>query len=578
MQRAGNRTDASCDACGHLSNNRANICKPGQQPRHVALWLLVAVLTLYLLPGLVGHDPWKPDEGYVFDITYHIIRTGHWIIPRLAGQPFMEKPPLYYLVAAGFAKAFSPWLPLHDGARLASGLFMALSVLWLALAARKVWGNHSAASAALALVACLGLIQEAHFMVVDVALLCAFCLALYGLVLYPHWGRRAGWIFGTGVGAGFMAKGLLAPGVFALTALLLPLTCRQCRTRDYLWFLAIALLAASPWLLIWPTLLFLKSRALFMVWFWNNNFGRLTGSSHLGGRQPHGYYATVLPWFSWPVWPFAALQLWRQRRSLLERADLQALCLMFAVLLSVLWASATARALYAMPLLPSLAVLAAGTAGSAPGWMKRVVSWLGVGLFGVLTVALWILWAIALRTQAFPITALARGRFPLHYPFAIHAAAFAAALAATLALPVLLRHSRGRAENHWIAWVASMSVVWCLLNTLYLPWINSAMSFRGVFDRLARHLPAGHGCIAGQGLLETQRGMLDYFEGIDTVPIDKPRARHCRWLIVQGRHAVDHPRPGWILVWRGHRPADDNEAYGLFKRRVTGSDTPPHGR
>lgn len=542
-----------------------------RQGLHISGWLLVAVLVLYVLPGLIGHDPWKPDEGYVFDIIYQIVRTGHWVIPRLAGQPFMEKPPFYYLVAAGTAKLFSPWLPLHDGARLASGLFMTGSITLLALAARRVWGNRAGMTAALALVACIGLIQESHFMVVDVALLFGFCLTLYGLVLFPHWGARAGWIFGTGVGAGFLAKGLLAPGVFGITALLLPLTARECRSRDYVNFLAIALLASAPWLLIWPTLLYLKAPALFSLWFWNNNFGRLTGSSGLGGVQPHAYYATVLPWFSWPVWPFALLQLWRQRAALLRRADLQALCFAFAILLAVLWSSATARVLYAIPLLPPLVILAAGTAGEAPAWLRRFVAWLGIALFGFLTAALWVLWVLSLRNQRFPITALAHGRFPLHYPFSIHAVALAAAALATLALPFLLWHAHRRIEGHWVSWVASMGVVWCLVNTLFLPWINSAMSFRGVFDQMDTHLPARHGCIAGDGLMETQRGMLDYFEGIDTVPLKQPASKSCGWLLVQGRRTVNRPRQGWTLVWSGHRPADKREDYGLFRR--TGSGT-----
>jgi len=105
----------------------ASRARPGE--RFAPYWVIAGVLFLYLLPGLIGHDPWKPDEGYVFDIVDHIIRTGHWVIPRLAGQPFMEKPPLYYLVATGFTRMLSPWLPLDDGARCASGLFAALTLL-----------------------------------------------------------------------------------------------------------------------------------------------------------------------------------------------------------------------------------------------------------------------------------------------------------------------------------------------------------------------------------------------------------------------------------------------------------------
>src|SRR5689334_4311120 len=73
----------------------------------------------WMLPGLVGHDPWKPDEAYSFGLVYHILRSHDWIVPTLAGEPFMEKPPIFYITAALFARGLGWLLPLHDAARLA---------------------------------------------------------------------------------------------------------------------------------------------------------------------------------------------------------------------------------------------------------------------------------------------------------------------------------------------------------------------------------------------------------------------------------------------------------------------------
>lgn len=550
-----------------LTQRRSRRPRPQRPGNRAPGWLLIAILALYLLPGLIGHDPWKPDEGYVFDIVYHIIRTGEWVIPRLAGQPFMEKPPLYYLVAAGFARLLSPWLPLHDGARCASGLFIGLSLLWTALAARKLWGVRAGRVAALVLASCIGLVQPAHFMVVDVALLCGFALALYGLVCYTDWGAHAGWIFGTGLGMGFLAKGLLAPGVLGITALLLPVTSARCRNRAYVGFLATALIAASPWLLVWPILLFRDSPELFMRWFWANNFGRLTGSSGLGGAQPPAYYATVLPWFAWPAWPFAIVPLWQRGRIILARPGVQALCISFAVLLSILSAAATARSLYALPLLLPLSVLAAATTNHTPYRLDKILYWLGTTLFGTVAIVLWIIWVWMLLTGHMPLPALVRGRLTVDYQFRLHAWPLAVAALATIAWPLLLRATWTTRERGWIGWLAGLSVVWCLINTLYLPWINQAMSYRGVFASMVRALPAQHGCIAGKGLKETQRGMLDYFQGIDTVPADSPAAQDCEWLLIQSRRPTHPGAPGWRLIWSGHRPADLNEHYQLFSRQ-----------
>jgi 4-amino-4-deoxy-L-arabinose transferase-like glycosyltransferase len=242
--------------------------------------LLILLSAAWILPGLVGHEPWKPDEAYSFGLVYHILQTGDWVVPTLAGEPFMEKPPLFYVTAALFAGLCSPWLPLHDGARLASGFYLALTLLFTALAARELYGRGRVA--ALALLACLGLAPLAHLLITDTALLAGLALGLYGFTLFARRHVFGGLCLGTGAGIAFLSKGLLGPGLLGLTALLLPLLHRHWRTRAYLLLLLTAAGAALPWLLGWPLALYLRSPELFGVWFWDNNVGRFLGSSGLG--------------------------------------------------------------------------------------------------------------------------------------------------------------------------------------------------------------------------------------------------------------------------------------------------------
>src|SRR5207237_10391234 len=87
---------------------------------------LALLVTVWLAAGLVGRDPWKPDEAYSFGLVHHILQSGDWVVPTLAGQPFMEKPPLFYLTRAFFARLFGPLLPLRAAAapfcRFSAGL------------------------------------------------------------------------------------------------------------------------------------------------------------------------------------------------------------------------------------------------------------------------------------------------------------------------------------------------------------------------------------------------------------------------------------------------------------------------
>ena len=68
--------------------------------------LTVLICAAWIMPGLVGHDPWKPNEAYTFGLVYEILQGGSWVVPTLAHEPFVESPPLFILTAAAFAKSF----------------------------------------------------------------------------------------------------------------------------------------------------------------------------------------------------------------------------------------------------------------------------------------------------------------------------------------------------------------------------------------------------------------------------------------------------------------------------------------
>jgi len=64
--------------------------------------MLVALLcAAWILPGLIGRDPWKPDEAHTFGVVYELLRGGSWVVPTLAGEPFVEKPPLTTWMKSG---------------------------------------------------------------------------------------------------------------------------------------------------------------------------------------------------------------------------------------------------------------------------------------------------------------------------------------------------------------------------------------------------------------------------------------------------------------------------------------------
>ena len=86
---------------------------------------LLILLAIWLLPGLIGHDPWKTDDAIGIGIAHQFASHGDWLLPRLAGEHYAEDGPLFYWIAAAFVKLLGWLIAQHDAARLAGGACIA---------------------------------------------------------------------------------------------------------------------------------------------------------------------------------------------------------------------------------------------------------------------------------------------------------------------------------------------------------------------------------------------------------------------------------------------------------------------
>ena len=528
------------------------------------VWVLAAA---WILPGLIGHDPWKPDEAYTFGLVYSVLTGGDWIVPMLAHEPFMEKPPLFFLSAAGLASIFSPPLALHDAARLTTGLYMACTFAFIAGAARELYGANRGWLAAVMLMGCLGILIRSHQLVTDISLLTGFAAGLYGFALALRRPVAGGFWLGTGVGIGFMSKGLLAPGVFGIIALLLPLFAAW-RNRNYAVCLGVAALACAPWLLIWPLALYNQSPALFNEWLIVNNFGRFLGTNDVGPTADSAHYLRILPWYALPALPLAAWALWRARfHGLLAPAYALPL-LSFAVIFVVLSASADARELYALPLVLPLALLATPATDTLRRGAANLMYWFSVMGGAVFLAVAWFYWG-ALELSMPPklhdhLLDLQPG-----YATGFKWLPFALGVLYTagwVALLVKLKKSR---ERPVIAWAATMSLIYGLLAILFVGWIDVGKSYRQMIADMQKSLPQKYVCIASQNLGEPQRAMLHYFAGIITWRLDAPARKRddCDFTLVQGVTSEEHvPLGPWQKIWDGARAGDKFERYRLYQR------------
>ncbi len=521
-------------------------------------WLAVLCLA-WLLPGLVGHQPWKLDDAYSFGLVHHVLKGGEWLLPSLAGEPFMEKPPLYYGVAAQFAKLFSPFLPVHDAARLSSGFFMALTLLFTGLAGRALWGKGQGRVAVLLLLGCMGLLIRAHELVAETAQLAGFALALYGLSTSRQHPLTAGFALGSGAGIGFMSGGVLIPVILLTSACMLPFF-PEWRGRRLVLCLLVAAAAVLPWLAAWPAWLYFHAPTLFASW-WQAQFAVLLKP----GGTAFGFYFSNLPWFAWPALPIALWMLWREK---LARPETQLLALLSLVTLLILGLGAQARELHALPLLLPLSLLATPGIDMLRRGAANALNWFGIMTFGFFSGLLWFFW-FALMTgvperNARHLLKMQPGYTPEFVPLA-----FAVALFYTLAWLAVLGATRrlppGRRAI--VNWGAGITLLWGIATTISLPWIDAGKSYRSTFSSLQQALPSAYGCIAGENLGAAQRALLDYYAGIVTRRSDAAAQSECDLLLVQGHASQPYAvAPSWRMLWQGARPGEKSERFWLFQQ------------
>lgn len=526
--------------------------------------LLAALCLAWILPGLIGHDPWKPDEAYTFGVVYEILRGGSWVVPRLAGEVFLQEPPLFHLTAAASARLFSPPFALHDAARLVTGFYMALTFLFCALAGRELNGARYGTVAALLLLGSFGLVLRSHQLITDVAALSGFVIAHYGLALSIRRPRAGGAWLGIGVGLVFMTRGPYAAAILAVLALALTLI-PAWRTRHYAGALAVALAVALPLVTAWPWLLYTQSAELFNEWLWTNNLSRLFGDMQQGLM----YYARILPWYAWPVWPIALWTLWRARLSGFAVPSVALPVLSFVITLAMLSLAPEVRELYALPLLVPLALLATPTANALRRGAANAWYWFSVMGFSFFVLVAWFYWSglelgVPARLYAH-LQRLQPGYDPgfKWLPFLLGAGY-------TLAWIAVLAAVRRSPERPLYTWAAGITTVWALLAILFVGWIDTGKSYRSMVASLEQALPARYRCIASRELGESQRAMLRYYAGIITLREEvATRRRACDLLLVQGNPRQETaPRGNWRKIWEGGRPGDKDERYRLYQRTV----------
>ncbi len=535
--------------------------------RRLALPPSFAVLALialaFVVPGLAGHDPWKTFDVITIEITHQMQLDGDWLVPHVAGEPWLVDPPLYPWVALGFAKALGWAFEFHEAVRLASGVFVLGALCLLYLAARQ-WDageerRAAAASAVLLLIGSVGLIVHAHEAVSDLASLTATCGAFAALPLAARRPLTAGAAFGAALGAAFLSTGFVVPLALAAAVLLAHLVCDEWRTRRGAVFLAVALLVALAIGGSWPLALWQRSPQLFAEWW------ALTARLRGGFAHNLGYFLVLASWFAWPAWPLAAWAAWTRRRRWREPRQFVPLAAALASLIGISLAGPD-QDVNAIALLAPLALLAAPVIAQLRRGAAAALDWFGVMTFGVFAGLVW-LGYVAMIAGVPPRVAHNFAKLAPGFSAHFHLLPFAVALAATLGWLVLVLFTAPSPTRGVTRWAAGVALLWACFATLWLPWADYRSSYRPVALQIKSLLPPGATCISRWKLGATQRAALSYHA--DIVTRERDPLEPCPLLLTQGSpgRKASAPGPGWTNLADIGRPGDRDERIRLYRRQ-----------
>ncbi len=357
-----------------MSENRTSVGRP-------ARWtvpLSAAAIGICLFGNLGAMGLVGPDEPRYVWIARAMAETGDWVTPRLYGQPWFEKPILYYWAAA---MGFRLHLSAEWAARLPSAiaaLAAALAVAWLV---KKHYGGELNSLSSPVLLAPLlfstsvAAIGFARAATPDMLFSASIALAMASAasVLRQSGALRAtaaassdargdAWplaLFGAFLGLAVLAKGpaamILAGGAIALWALASKQWHAAIRVAHPLAMAAFCVVAL-PWYVLCAT----QNPDFLHVFLWQHNIERYT-TPMFQHRQPFWYFGPIvllalIPWTAllWPVTQ-EGLRLWHEKSWANSPGFFFACWAIFPVLFFSLSQSKLPG--YILPAIPPLALL-----------------------------------------------------------------------------------------------------------------------------------------------------------------------------------------------------------------------------
>lgn len=280
--------------------------------------LLAYVSSLFWI-DISGARPLTGHESFVAQAAREMLATGDWIVPRIGGKPWLEKPPLPHWIVATTGALFGGVTEFT--ARLPSTLAGLLGVCLVASLAARWFGPTHGLLAGLIQATTVYTLTYARLAEADIYLwlLVLGCLAIFANAQVTpsppvRWysGRLGFYVL---LGLTSLTKGPLFGAVLAVAPCIVYLA--VCRRWDgWRWFLYWpGLLVCSLITVAWPLAILARYPGTTALW-WTHTFARIGGNNVLN-PEPLWHYFETAPWQLLPwtlVVPWGVVDSFRRAR------------------------------------------------------------------------------------------------------------------------------------------------------------------------------------------------------------------------------------------------------------------------
>jgi len=471
--------------------------RSGLISRSAHLVVAALVTSVCLFHGLTSFGLVGPDEPRYAAVARDMAEGNDWVTPRLHGEPWLEKPILYYWVAAVGYRLFGD---TEVAARLPSVAGAATTMLALSWLTRRFYGAPTAGLFLLLFPSSIAILVFARAATTDMLFTATLALSMVTaapLVLARDSRGMTGWQigFGTALGLAVLAKGpagIVLAGASILIGALASGRLRQVLRLAGPWSLVSFALVALPWYVLCA----LRNPEFIQVFFISHNVERFL-TPVFQHQQAFWYFGPVLL-FGLAPWTAAIGATIHRVATTLRRRDWTGSPSMFLagwVLFPVVFFSLSQSKLpgYVLPAIPAATVLLAralALALSRPSAARTV----GLGTAGVLS---------AMAIAFFAAPGVASAGVP---PGAVRPLALILTVAA-----VATGYLGGRGRLRAAVTVAALTIglgLW-QLNTTLMPQLDASLSTR-VAAQEARSLAGGE-AVHTYGLHRAWQYGLEYY-------------------------------------------------------------------